>query len=141
MAAAPLARERAWKVEMHKEIFDLDAALSDVELAMEKLRFESRTLANELGEKQTDYKNPCWCESSRIRADIILDYVVQTDEALKAVRELCDKLFEKQRAGTSIESSEALTYRAATIQLLDKLQDVKLLSAAYTFVKAMSEHK
>ena len=126
---------------MYEELFDLDAALSDVELAMEKLRFESRTLANELGEKQTDYKKPCWCESSRIRADIVLDYIVQADEALKAVRELCDKLFEKQRAGTSIESSEALTYRATTIQLLDKLQDVKLLRAAYTFVKAMSEHK
>lgn len=39
------------------------------------------------------------------------------------------------------ESNEALVYRAVTIQLLNKLQDVKLLRAAYTFVKAMSEHK
>ena len=40
-----------------------------------------------------------------------------------------------------VESNEALVYRAVTIQLLNKLRDVKLLRAAYTFVKSMSEHK
>ena len=84
----------------------------------------------------------------------MLDYIVRADEALKTVREQCNKLFEEQRkrnreeaAGKRLqnsapsESSEALTYRATTIQLLDKLNDVKCLRAAYTFVKAMSEHK
>lgn len=40
-----------------------------------------------------------------------------------------------------VESNEALVYRAVTIQLLNKLQDVRRLRIAYTFVKAMSEHK
>lgn len=105
----------------------------------------STALFEELNDAGSDYYKLNSRDANCTRADIVLDYIVRADEALKAVREQCNKLFEEQREAaensTPVESSEALTYRATTIQLLDKLQDVKLLRAAYTFVKAMSEHK
>lgn len=130
---------------MNKCIFDMDAALTDAELAVEKGRLMSTALFEKLNGTGSDYyKLNSWAANCT-RADIVLDYIVRADEALKVVRKQCNKLFEEQRENVEnsspVESSEALTYRATTIQLLDKLQDVKLLRAAYTFVKAMSEHK
>lgn len=138
---------------MNKCIFNMDAALTDAELAVEKGRLMSTALFEELNDAGSDYYKLNSWDANCTRADIVLDYIVRADEALKTVREQCNKLFEEQRKETErkqrenvensapSESSEALTYRATTIQLLDKLQDVKLLRAAYTFVKAMSEHK
>ena len=113
----------------------------------------STALFEELNDAGSDYYKLNSWDANCTRADIVLDYIVRADEALKTVREQCNKLFEEQRKETErkqrenvensapSESSEALTYRATTIQLLDKLNDVKCLRAAYTFVKAMSEHK
>lgn len=138
---------------MDKYIFDMDAALTDAELAVEKGRLMSTTLFEELNDAGSDYYKLNSWDANCTRADIVLDYIVRADEALKTVREQCNKLFEEQRKeaerkqrenvenSTLSESSEALTYRATTIQLLNKLGDVKSLRAAYTFVKAMSEHK
>lgn len=130
---------------MNKCIFDMDAALTDAELAVEKGRLMSTTLFEELNDAGSDYYKLNSWDANCTRADIVLDYIVRADEALKAVREQCNKLFEEQREtvenSTLVENSEALTYRAETIQLLDKLKDVKLLRSAYTFVRAMSEHK
>lgn len=131
----------------------MDAALTDAELAVEKGRLMSTALFEELNDAGSDYYKLNSWDANCTRADIVLDYIVRADEALKTVREQCNKLFEEQRKETErkqrenvensapSESSEALTYRATTIQLLDKLNDVKCLRAAYTFVKAMSEHK
>lgn len=138
---------------MDKYIFNMDAALTDAELAVEKGRLMSTALFEELTGAGSDYYKLNSWDANCTRADIVLDYIVRADEALKTVREQCNKLFEEQRKETErkqrenvensalSESSEALTYRATTIQLLDKLNDVKCLRAAYTFVKAMSEHK
>lgn len=138
---------------MNKCIFNMDAALTDAELAVEKGRLMSTALFEELNDAGSDYYKLNSWDANCTRADIVLDYIVRADEALKTVREQCNKLFEEQRKETErkqrenvensapSESSEALTYRATTIQLLDKLNDVKCLRAAYTFVKAMSEHK
>ena len=129
---------------MKKELRAMDTALTNAELAVEKGRLMSTTLSEELSSAGSDYyKLNSWAANCT-RADIVLDYIVRADEALKVIREQCNKLFEEQRESAEnsapVESSEALTYRATTIQLLDKLKDVKSLRAAYTFVKAMSEH-
>lgn len=130
---------------MKKELMVMDAALTDAELAVEKGWLMSIALFEELNDAGSDYYKLNSWDANCARADIVLDYIVRADEALKAVREQCNKLFEEQRKtgenSTLVESSEALTYRATTIQLLDKLKDVKSLRAAYTFVKVMSEHK
>lgn len=140
----PFGKGKDEEKAMNKCIFDMDAALTDAELAVEKGRLMSTALFEELNDAGSDYYKLNSWDANCTRADIVLDYIVRADEALKAVREQCNKLFEEQRENVEnsspVESSEALTYRATTIQLLDKLQDVKLLRAAYTFVKAMSEH-
>lgn len=127
---------------MNKCIFDMDAALTDAELAVEKGRLMSTTLFEELNDAGSDYYKLNSWDANCTRADIVLDYIVRADEALKTVREQCNKLFEEQRKAaensTLPESSEALTYRAAIIQSLDKLKDVKLLRSAYIILKTMS---
>ena len=138
---------------MKKELMAMDTALTDAELAVEKGRLMSTALFEKLNDAGSDYYKLNSWDANCTRADIVLDYIVRADEALKTVREQCNKLFEEQRKeaerkqreaaenSAPSESSEALTYRATTIQLLNKLSDVVSLRAAYTFVKAMSEHK
>ena len=130
---------------MKKELIDMDSELMKAELAVEKGRLMSTELFEKLNDAGADYYKLNSWDVNRIRSDIVMDYIVLADEALKAVREQYNKLFEEQREAAEnsapSENSEALTYRATIIQLLDKLGDVESLRKAYTFMKTMSEHK
>ena len=71
----------------------MDAALTDAELAVEKGRLMSTALFEELNDAGSDYYKLNSWDANCTRADIVLDYIVRADEALKTVREQCNKLF------------------------------------------------
>ena len=134
---------------MKKELIDMDSELMKAELAVEKGRLMSTELFERLNSIESDgYKLISW-DANRTRADIVMDYIVWADEALKAVREQCNKLFEELRKKTEreqreaaensapSESSEALTYRATTIQLLNRIHSVDALRKIYTIAKRL----
>lgn len=125
---------------MHKELFDLDTALSNAELAMEKLRFESCALVSELGEKQTDYEKLYRWEANCIRADIILDYVIRTGEELKIAVENSNKLFDKARLemGQHTGDAQAAAYKERIGAAVQKMDNVKVLSFILKVVENMA---
>lgn len=82
---------------MKKELMAMDTELTKAELAVEKGRLMSTTLFEELNDAGTDYYKLNSWDANRIRSDIVLDYIVRADEALKAVREQLKKLLEEQR--------------------------------------------
>lgn len=140
-AAAPFARERIGKAEMHKELFDLDTALSNAELAMEKLRFESCALVSELDEEQADYEKLSRWDSNRIRADIILDYAIQTGEKLKIAAENSNKLFDKLRKERDLPAgnAQAAAYKERINAAVQNMDDVKVLSFILKVIENMTD--
>ena len=126
---------------MHEELFDLDTALSNAELAMGKLRFESCALVSELGDKQTDYEKLYRWEANCIRADIILDYVIRAGEELKIAVANSNKLFDKARQEREQHTgdAQAAAYKERIGAAVQKMDDVKMLSFILKVVENMTD--
>ena len=79
-----------------KILFDMDNNLTEVECAIEKGKFQSVQLYNDFSTEKTEFQKVYDWKNGRIMSEILLDYMVETEEKLRALRESFNTLWEKE---------------------------------------------
>lgn len=78
-------------------LMNMDGELTRAECAIEKGKFQNARLYDELSMKKTDYEKVYYWDSSRIMSEISLDYAVEVEKKLEAVRDLYNILFDMEK--------------------------------------------
>lgn len=79
-----------------KILFDMDNNLTEAECAIEKGKFQSVQLYNDFSTEKTEFQKVYDWKNGRIMSEILLDYMVETEEKLRALRDAFNELWEKE---------------------------------------------
>ena len=81
---------------LKKILFDMDSNLTEAECAIEKGKFQSVQLYNDFSTEKTEFQKVYDWKNGRIMSEILLDYMVETEEKLRALRDAFNELWEKE---------------------------------------------
>lgn len=77
-------------------LMDVDNDLCGAETAIEKGKFQSTQLYDDLSTTKTEFQKVYDWDKCRIMSEILLDYVVEAEKRLKAVREAWEILWNQE---------------------------------------------
>ena len=73
----------------------MDSNLTEAECAIEKGKFQSVQLYNDFSTEKTEFQKVYDWKNGRIMSEILLDYMVETEEKLRALRDAFNELWGK----------------------------------------------
>ena len=79
-----------------KILFDMDNNLTEAECAIEKGKFQSVQLYNDFSTEKTEFQKVYDWKNGRIMSEILLDYMVETEEKLRSLRDAFNELWENE---------------------------------------------
>lgn len=74
----------------------MDNNLTEAECAIEKGKFQSVQLYNDFSTEKTEFQKVYDWKNDRIMSEILLDYMVETEKKLRAVRESFNTLWDQE---------------------------------------------
>ena len=128
---------------IEKILFDMDSNLTSAECAIEKGKFQSIRLYDDFSTEKTEFQKIYSWESSRIMSEILLDYIVETEKKLSAVRECFNALWEMKKKKGNPQNvvipagADEQRYKDEIAKLLNEL-DTRRLRNAWLFISAMA---
>lgn len=128
---------------IEKILFDMDSNLASAECAIEKGKFQSIRLYDDFSTETTEFQKMHNRESSRIMSEILLDYIVEAEKKLSAVRECFNALWEmKEKKGNPQDvaisaGADEQRYKDEIAKLLNEL-DTRRLRNVWLFISAMA---
>lgn len=131
---------------IEKILFDMDSNLTSAECAIEKGKFQSIRLYDDFSTEKTEFQKMYSWESCRIMSEILLDYIVETEKKLSAVRECFNALWEMKKKKGNPQNvvipagADEQRYKDEIAKLLNEL-DTRRLRNAWLFISAMARRQ